>query len=299
MNVTPERKEPAALRSLLFIPGNKAKMLARGEACRPDVIIPDMEDSVPDTEKEAARVTVREWLTRFRDHPASVMPRVNALDTGLTTEDLDAVVGPDIWGISIGKIGHATDISTVSNMIGVLENRAGIEFGTIRLIPWIETTRAIVNCHDICQASKRIAGVAFGGEDYTNDLGVERLDDPRQLLFVRSALTNAAHAAGVAALDTPFFQFRDEAAHEADSVASRNLGFKGRFAIHPNQIETINRCYAPSAAEIEHSQRVILAYEEAEARGRGATSLDGRVIDVPVVKRARAVLALAEKLDPN
>ena len=289
--------EPAALRSLLFVPGNKANMLAKAETYRPDVLVPDMEDSVPESEKEAARMTIREWLIRYRNHPAAVMPRVNALATGLTEDDLGAVVGPDVWGISIGKIDSPADISTVSNMIGALEERAGLVVGTIRLIPWLETTRAIVNCHDICLSSKRIVGVAFGGEDYTNDLGVERLDDPRQLLYARSRLTNDAHAAGVAAIDTPFFQFRDEAAHEADSTASRNLGFKGRFAIHPNQIETINRCFAPSSAEIEHARRVVAAYDEAEARGRGSTSLDGRVIDVPVVKRARAVLELAARLN--
>lgn len=288
--------EPAALRSLLFVPGNKANMLAKAETCHPDVLVPDMEDSVPDTEKEAARITIRDWLIRYRDHPSAIMPRVNALDTGLTEDDLSAVIGPDIWGISIGKICSPADVSTVSNMIGGMEEQTGLARGTIRLVLWIETTRAIVHCYEICRASKRIAGVAFGGEDYTNDLGVERLDDPRQLLYARSRLANDAHAAGVAALDTPFFQFRDESAHEADSIASRNLGFKGRFAIHPNQIETINRCFAPSPAEIEHARRVVAAYEEAEAHGRGSTSLDGRVIDVPVVKRARGVLALAEKM---
>lgn len=296
MNDHPRPSEPAALRSLLFVPGNKANMLARAEQCRPDVLVPDMEDSVPDTEKLAARRMIREWLTRYRDRDAAVMPRVNALDTGLTEDDLSAIVSLDIWGVSIGKIQSAAEISTVSNMIGTLEKRAGLVCGTIRLVPWIETTRAIVHCYEICRASERIVGVAFGAEDYTNDLGVERLDDPRQLLYVRSRLTNDAHAAGVAALDTPFFQFRDEAAHEADSIASRNLGFKGRFAIHPNQIETINRCFAPTPAEIEHARRVVAAYEEAETHGRGSTSLDGRVIDVPVVKRARGVLELAGKL---
>jgi citrate lyase subunit beta/citryl-CoA lyase len=274
-------------------------MLEKALGCEPDVLVPDMEDSVPDGEKPSARALIREWLPRFRGHRAAVMPRVNGLETGLTEADLAAVVGPDVWGISIGKITSAADISTISNMIGRLEAIAGLDFGTVRMIPWIETTRAIVHCFEICRASARIAGVAFGGEDYTNDLGVERLDDPLQLLFARSTLITAAHAAGVPALDTPYFRFRDEDGHDADSTASRNLGFKGRFAIHPNQIATINRCYAPTAAEIAHARRIVAAFEEAEARGRGSTSLDGSVIDVPVVKRARALLALAERPDPS
>ncbi len=292
-------KAPAILRSLLFVPGNKENMLQKSLGCRPDVLVPDLEDSVPDSEKAAARDTIRRWLPAFREHPAAIMPRVNAVDTGLTEADLEAVVGPDIWGISIGKIRDAADISTISNLIGRCEATAGLDFGTIRMIPWLETAGAIVHCHAICGASARIAAVAFGGEDYTNDLGVERLDDLTQLLYARSCVTTAARATGVPALDTPFFGFRDEQAHEADSIASRNLGFKGRFAIHPNQLATIEQCFAPSAAEVEHARRVVAAFAAAEAQGRGSTSLDGQVIDVPVVKRARAVLALAREQAPH
>ncbi len=284
------------LRSLLFVPGNKANMLNKSLQSRPDVVVPDMEDSVPDAEKPAARELIREWLPKLAATHDKVMPRVNSLETGLTEGDLRAVVGPHIWGISIGKISSPGDISTVSLMLDGLEAAAGLDAGSIRIIPWIESTRAIVQCHEICRASRRIAGAAFGGEDYTNDLGVERLEEPTQLLFARSTLTTAAHAAGVPALDTPYFQFRDDAGLQKDSIASRNIGFKGRFAIHPAQIDTINRCFAPSEQEIIQARRVVEAFDQAEAQGRGSTSLDGTVIDVPVVKRARAVLAVAERL---
>ena len=281
------------MRSLLFVPGNKANMLTKATGFEPDVLIPDMEDSVPDGEKDSARETVREWLPKLRAHPADIVPRVNSLDTGLTEADLAAIVGPDIAGISIGKVNSAEDINRISNLVGGLEVRAGLADGQLKLIPWIETAKAIVHCHEICQASTRIVAVAFGAEDFTFDMGIERLDDDSQLAYARSVLCTAARAAEIVALDTPYFQFRDQEGLHRNSIASKQVGFKGRFAIHPAQIETINACFSPSANDIAEAKRIVEAFEAAESAGRGSTSLDGRVIDVPVVKRARALLALA------
>jgi citrate lyase subunit beta / citryl-CoA lyase len=278
------------LRSLLFVPGNRANMLAKAEHVAADVVLPDMEDSVPDVEKGNARSAIAASLPKLAACSALVVPRVNALATGWIEQDLEAVVGPHIYGISVGKVDDAGGLSAISNLIGKLERRAGLEAGRLKLIPWIETAKAIVNCYAICTASSRVVGAAFGGEDFTNDMGIARLDDETQLNYARSALCTAARAAGVAALDTPYFKFRDLEGLRASSIAARHLGFKGRFAIHPDQIPTINECFSPSAAEIEHARRVIAAFDEAERQGRASTSLDGRVIDVPVVKRARAVL---------
>lgn len=285
------------LRSLLFIPGNKPNMLDKAFSCTADAIVPDMEDSVPDAEKSAARNLIAEYLPRLRTTGRFVCPRVNSLDSGLTEAELDAVVGPNIDAISIGKIRTATDISNVSQMIGALEQARGIEIGSIRLIPWIETASAIVDCRAICEASRRIVAVAFGAEDFTNDMGIEHTEDESNLVFARSSVCVAARAAGVAAFDTPYFRFRDIDGLREHSTRSRSMGFKGRFAIHPAQADTINECFAPTRAQIEQAERIIAAYEEAERNGRASTSLDGMVIDVPVVKRARALLQLALTLD--
>jgi citrate lyase subunit beta/citryl-CoA lyase len=281
------------LRSPLFIPGNKPRMLEKAFQVSADAIIPDMEDSVPDSEKASARAVTRDFLPRLRGVPGLVLPRVNSLGTGLTEADLEAVVGTDIDGVSIGKIDTPHDISEVSLLIARLEERAGLQIGRLKLVPWIETAKAIVHCHDICIASDRIIAVAFGAEDFTHDMGIERLADEAQLLFARSSVCTSARAAGVAALDTPYFKFRDLDGLRNSSIAARQQGFKGRFAIHPGQIDVINDCFSPSPQEIEQAERIVAAYEEAESRGRGSTSLDGLVIDVPVVKRARAVLELA------
>ncbi|HEX7082214.1 MAG TPA: CoA ester lyase [Gammaproteobacteria bacterium] len=293
MHSAPDRHDAVVLRSLLFVPGNKENMLTKALGTQADALIPDMEDSVPDSEKRAARETIRSFLPRLAAANSHVIPRVNSFETEWTEEDLEAVVGPHIYGISIGKVRRAADIAGVSNLIAKLETRAGLPVGRIRLIPWIENAEAIVRCGEILAASERIVAAAFGAEDFTNDMGIERLDDERHLAYPRSALCIAARAAGVAALDTPYFKLRDLEGLRATALQAKHLGFKGRFAIHPEQVDTLNECFSPSAAEIAEAERIVAAFEEAERRGRASTSLDGRVIDVPVVKRARAVLRLA------
>jgi len=268
-------------------------MLAKASSCRPDVLVPDLEDSIPHGEKEMARATIADWLPRLAAHDARLMPRVNSIQTEWFEHDVAAVVAPGVWGISIGKVESAADISAICDGLTRSEREAGLEAGSLCLIPWIESALAIVNCYEICMASDRIAAVAFGGEDYTADMSIERLDDESNLVYARSAICNAAQAAGLLALDTPYFQFRNNEGLKASSLAAKRLGFRGRFAIHPAQIETIHTCFSPTRVEIELAQRVVAAFAAAERQGSGSTSLDGRVIDVPVVKRARALLAQA------
>jgi citrate lyase subunit beta/citryl-CoA lyase len=276
---------------LLFVPGNQAKMLAKAENVAADVVVPDLEDSVPDAEKANARSITASFLPQLAANRRLVVPRVNSLATPWLEDDLAAIVGPRIFGISVGKIDSPGDVGEIAIVLARLERRAGLAVGHTKLIPWIETAKAIVHCHAICAASERIVAAAFGAEDFTHDLGVERSDDEMQHLYARSALCVAARAAEVIALETPHFKLRDLEGLRASSLAARRLGFKGRFAIHPEQIETINECFAPSPAEVEHARRVVAAYEDVERNGRGSTTLDGRVVDVPVVKRARALLS--------
>jgi citrate lyase subunit beta / citryl-CoA lyase len=282
-------------RSLLFVPGNKESMLGKALGLKPDALVPDMEDSVPAAEKGNARELVRSFLPKLAATRIPVIPRVNALETDWHAADLAAVVGPHIYAVSVGKIQSAGEVSAISQRVGDLERRAGVDVGSIKLLPWIETAEAVVNCESICRASERIVGLAFGGEDFTNDLGIERLEDESQVLYARSKICITARAFHVLALDTPYFKLRDPEGIRANALRAKSLGFKGKFAIHPDQIGVLNECFSPSEQEIAHAQRVVAAYEEAERSGRGSTSLDGWVIDVPVVKRARALLELAAR----
>lgn len=286
----------AVLRSLLFVPGNQPKMLEKATGSSPDAFVPDMEDSVPVEEKANARQVTASFLPQLAQVGALVIPRVNALDTGLLEADLTAVVGPHIYGVSVGKIYTTADLATISDLLARLEQRAGLPVGQTKLVPWIETAMAIVHCYELLAYSPRIVGAAFGAEDLTNDMGIERTPDDSEVAVPRSLLCLASRAAEVLALDTPFFGFRDPEGLRQNALASKKIGFKGKFAIHPAQIDIINQVFSPSAAEIEHARRVVVAFEEAERAGRGSTSLDGKVVDVPVVKRARALLELAESM---
>jgi citrate lyase subunit beta/citryl-CoA lyase len=283
------------LRSLLFVPGNQPKMLEKALGVLPDAFVPDMEDSVPWDEKANARRVTASFLPRFAPGGPLVIPRLNSLDTGLLEEDLTAVVGPHIYGVSVGKIQTAQDIAHISEIIARLEEKAGVPVGQTRLVPWIETARAIVHCYDIL-AMPRMVGAAFGAEDLTHDMGIERTEDDSEVAVARSITCLAARAADVLALDTPYFLFRNPEGLRQNALASKKIGFKGKFAIHPAQIDIINEVFSPSAAEIDYAQRVVAAFDEAARAGRGSTSLDGKVVDVPVVRRARVLLEVAASM---
>ena len=283
-------------RSLIFVPGNRPDMLEGAGDFSADVLIPDLEDSVPDGEKERAREIVRERLGTLARRGQAVIPRINALDTGLTRDDLAAVVTPQIYGIAFGKVASPWDVMQVSDILEGIERDAGIPIGQTRLIPWLENSKAVVRAYEIASASPRILGVTFGAEDFTDDMGVKRTDEGSELAYPRAAVAVAARAAGVLAFDTPQTNFRDTQALERDIQIALTLGFKGKFAIHPGQLDTINTLFSPSQNEVEYARRVIKVFEEAEAKGSGATSLDGKLIDVPVVKRARALVQIANAL---
>lgn len=283
-------------RSLLFVPGNREEMLTKAAGLPADVLVPDLEDSVPDGEKEHAREIVREVVKTLTQAGRTVIPRINALDTGLARDDLAAVVGPNVYGVTVGKVTSPWEIEQVSAILDGLEKQAGVEVGHTRLIPWLESAMAIVNAYQIASSSPRIVAVAIGAEDFTNDMAVQRSDGGDEVRYARSVVAVAARAAGVIAIDTPYVNFRDAEGLEREVRSALPLGFKAKFAIHPAQLETINTLFSPSEEELEYARRVIVAFAEAEAEGRGSTSLDGKMIDVPVVKRARNLLALAEAM---
>ena len=283
-------------RSLLFVPGNQPRMLQKASLCDPDVFVPDLEDSVAVGDKEEARETVRAHIELLSSTGRPVIPRLNSLDTGLLKDDLSAIAVPGVFGVSVGKVGDIGDIAEIIALMDSAERNAGLEIGSIKLLPWIETASGVINSFSILSASERVCGAAFGAEDFTNDMGIERREDSREIMHAKNHLAITAKAAMVPALDTPFFAFRDTEGLNEDSIFSRSIGYKGKFAIHPDQIQTINACFSPNEKEIEHARKIIEVFDEAAGKGRGSTSLDGVVVDVPVVKRARALLDLAEDM---
>ena len=284
-------------RSIIFVPGNRPNMLERALSFKADIIMVDLEDSVPPAEKENARELAREWIPQLAQAGRRVMVRLNSLDTGLTAGEAATVVGPDLYGISLGKPESLWDIQETDRILNAAESSAGLEPGRIKLIPWIENARAVTGAQQIASASPRVIAVAFGAEDYTNDMSIPRTDTGEEVHFPRSTVPVAARAAGVASLDSPFVRFRDPEGLYQDAQVARRLGYTGKFAIHPSQIDIINETFSPSENEIEYARQVVEVWNRAEAEGRGSVDLDGRMIDVPVFKRAQNLLFLAEAIE--
>ena len=284
------------LRSLIFVPGNRANMLERALAFDADIVMVDLEDSVPAAEKVAARALAGQWVPALRRAGRRVMVRANSLDTGLTGEELAAVISPDLYGVSVGKTESAWDLRELERIIAPLEAAAGLEYGQVKLIPWIESARAVINVSGMAAALPRTPAIAFGAEDYTNDLGIRRTDAGAEVHHPRAAIAIAARAAGVAALDSPYVAFQNPEGLAQDAAAARQLGYTGKFAIHPAQLEAINQAFSPLPEDVAYARRVVEAWAEAEAAGRGSLALDGKMVDVPVVKRAQNLLALAEAI---
>ena len=197
------------LRSLIFVPGNRANMLERALNFDADIIMVDLEDSVPPGEKVAAREVAAEWIPRLRQAGQRVMVRVNSLDTGLTRDELAAVISSDLYGVSVGKTESAGDLREIEGIISPLEIGANLEAGHVSLIPWIESAKAIVNVNGMAAALVRTVAIAFGAEDYTNDMGIRRTDDGEEVYHPRCTVAIAARAAGIASLDSPYVAFRN------------------------------------------------------------------------------------------
>ncbi|MFQ6030644.1 MAG: HpcH/HpaI aldolase/citrate lyase family protein [Dehalococcoidia bacterium] len=284
------------LRSLIFVPGNRANMLERARTFNADIIMVDLEDSVPPGEKVNARGLAQEWVPQLCREGKRVMVRVNALDTGLMRDELDAVVSPDLHGVSVGKTESPWDVAEIDRLITPLESARGLEAGQIKLIVWIESAKAVMNVQQMAHASRRVIALAFGAEDYTNDMGIQRTAQGEEVYFPRANVAVAARAAEIASLDSPYVSFRNSEGLRQDAQTARQMGYNGKFAIHPAQIDIINETFSPRDEEVAYARRVMEAWNEAEAAGRGSLDLDGQMVDVPVVKRAQNLLAWADAI---
>jgi len=284
-------------RSLIFVPGIRENMIEKAQGLDADVIVLDLEDSVPPAGKEQARQIVRRAVPTLAALGHTVHVRVNPVSSGLARDDLAAVVCSELSGIALPKVESAQDIRDIDVLIREQELEHGVKAGTIALIPAIESARSVLRCEEICRASTRLTAIALGADDYTADLGVHRTREGRELDYARQVMVVCARAAGILALDTPFADLRDEEGLVRESEWVRSLGFKGKYLIHPSQIGPVNGVFRPSEEEVAHARRIVQAFEEALARGEGAVQVDGRAVDPPVAKRARALIELAEAIE--
>lgn len=282
------------LRSILFTPGNNMRMIQKIPNLMSDAVILDMEDSIPIADKDTARVFIRDSLESAGSGSAEVYVRVNGLITGLIAEDCDFVVQKGLAGIVLPKIESKKDVLKAEKIIAEKELERGLD--SMPLIATIETAKGVMNAQEIASASKRVIAMGFGAVDYTRDLGTTISKEGTELFVPRSLVAMAARAAGIQSLDTVFIDLADEQGLIKDAQTARQLGFKGKFLIHPSQIDPVNRVFSPSLRDVEYAGRIVSAFREAETKGQGATSLEGRMIDIPVYQQARDLLALAEAI---
>ena len=278
------------LRSMMSVPGIRERFLERAKEIPADVICFDLEDSVAEPQKAAARAMVADAIRDFPAKGRLLYVRINGLDTGLAELDLDAVVGPWLHGINIPKAESAAVIHQIDHYLTFLEKTRDMEPGHVTLIPWIETTEGLARSHEICTASPRLIGAALGGEDFVTSLGVHRTREGTELEYPRANVAVAARAAGLVPIDAPESDFRDLEHFHKVVTHARGLGYRGKFCIHPSQVEVANRVFAPSAEDVGWARRVVEAYEEGERQGLGAIALDGAMIDRPIVVRAYELL---------
>jgi citrate lyase subunit beta/citryl-CoA lyase len=287
------------MRSCLFVPADSDRKLARGLASGADCLFVDLEDSVAPAAKAAARESARAFLTAARaaGGPALYV-RVNALDTGLTDADLDAVMPGAPDGIVLPKAASGADVQQLGAKLAVREARLSLPDRATRIIPIVtETAASLFALQSYAGASPRLAGLTWGAEDLSADLGAEtyRLPDggyTAPFALARTLTLLAAVAAGVAPIDTVFPPFRDTAGFRAECEAARREGFTGKMAIHPDQVPVINEVFTPSAEAVARARAIVAAFADG---GTGVTSLDGEMLDQPHLVKAKRLLARGGK----
>jgi citrate lyase subunit beta/citryl-CoA lyase len=277
-------------RSRLYLPGNEPKFYPNAGLHNPDAIILDLEDSVAPSEKDASRYLVRNTLCANDFYGAERMVRINQLPRGL--DDLHFIVPHNVHVILIPKCESAQTVIDVEEEIKMIKADRNIS-ATIYLMPIIESALGVLKAYEIASSSDKVCALAVGLEDYTADLGVERTNEGRESFYARSAVVNAAKAAGVQAIDTVFSDINDMEGLRASVMEAKSLGFEGKGCIHPRQIQVVHEAFAPTEKEIEKAKKIVLAFEEAEKKGLGVVALGSKMIDAPVVKRAKHTIELA------
>jgi citrate lyase subunit beta/citryl-CoA lyase len=281
---------------MLFLPGNTPNMIINGDSLGADSIILDLEDAVSPDEKDAARLLVRSAIERMGFAGVEITVRINSIDTDYWQDDLEAIVPlkPDL--IMPPKASSAADMQTLDAYIAKVEEKAGIPVGTVKLIPLIETALGVERAFEIAAACPRVTALFLGGEDLTADLRCKRTKAGNEIDYARKRLVCAARAAGIDVYDTPFTDVNDDEGIVIDAEYAKSLGFTGKSAIAPRHVRTINEVFSPSLADIEYAKLVFEAIRIGKLQGKGAVSLRGKMIDKPIVERARQTLEAAKQL---
>lgn len=278
-------------RSLLFMPGNNPAMLQNSDVFEADAVIYDLEDAVSVTEKDSARKLVAEFLCFNKTLPMEVVIRINGLDTDFYSSDLEYVVSDRIDTIMLPKADH-DGLLQLDKLLTKIEQEKGLT-KKIKVIPIIELAKSVLEIEKIVTCP-RVDGVLLGAEDLSLDLDVIRTKKGDEILYARQRLVMACSAYKIDSIDTPFTDTNDNDGLKTDCEFAVSIGFTSKSAIHPNQVTTINKTFVPTKEKIEWALRVETANAEALKKGLGVFSLDGKMVDKPVIERANKILKKAK-----
>ena len=279
-------------RSLIFVPGNNSRFLEKAKNLEADIVCFDLEDSVPDKEKKQARKLIKRALKSSSDYHSSVFVRTNSPLSGKIPEDLKEIVQKGIGGIVIPKVNNVNDLKKIEKNLQSLEKSRKLK--PLQIIPSIESAEGVVNTYHISSHSKRVCAVVFGVFDLLNDLGIEYTKDPDGAKYSRTKIPIDARAAGVASIDAIWQDLKDIRGLEKDCKTGKSLGFTGKSLIHPDQISITHKIFYPTKSEFQWAEKVCKSYLESIKKGKGATTVEGKMIDEVHFKQAEEILKLAK-----
>ena len=277
-------------RSLIFVPGNNARFLEKAKVIDADIVCFDLEDSVPDKEKKQARKLIKTALKSRSDYLSSIFVRTNSPLSGKIPVDLIEIIQKGIDGVVIPKVNNVKELKKIEKNLMSLEKTRKLK--SIQIIPSIESAEGVVNTYQISSCSKRVCAVVFGVFDLLNDLGIEYTKDPEGTKYSRAKIPVDAKAAGIVSIDAIWQYLKDTQGLEKDCKVGKSLGYSGKSLIHPDQIEITHKNFYPSKSEIQWAEKVCKVYLESVKSGRGATTVDGKMIDEVHFKQAEAILKI-------
>jgi citrate lyase subunit beta/citryl-CoA lyase len=277
-------------RSCLFIPSSNPGMLQSADIYPFDAVIFDLEDAVTMSEKESARELLKNFLSIANLKQKEIMIRINSLDNDLAMLDLDDIVSDEIDTIMLPKA-RVSDIVYLDKVLRQIEEKKQMA-KKINIVPIIELASSLLEVERIA-AEKRVNGILLGAEDLTSDMEVSRTEEGTEIFYPRAKIAMACKAFKIDAIDTPYTNVNNLEGLEKDSLVAKELGFNAKACIHPNQIDVINRIFSPTEKEILRAQKIVAAYEQEK---KGAFSLDGKMIDKPIIERSLKIIAKAKKI---
>ena len=279
-------------RSLLFVPGNNPRFLEKAKSSPADIVCFDLEDYVPDSEKKTARNLIKEALKSRNDYSSSVYVRTNSPISGKIPDDLVEIIQKGLDGIVIPKVNNTKELAKIIKIITTLEKKRKLK--PVSVIPSIESAEGVINTYDIAKSSKRIPAVVFGVFDLLNDMGIEYVKQSEGAKYSRAKIPLDARAAGVLAIDAIWQDLKDIDGLRQDCIMGKSLGYSGKSIIHPDQIISAHELFAPNKSELEWATKVCFVYEESTKKGKGATVVEGKMIDEVHYKQAKALLDLVK-----